>query len=179
MIRRINLFAGPCSGKSSLAAHIFSEFKKESVKIELVQEEAKEWAYEGRKITKYDQLTLFAAQMRKEDLALRNGSELIVSDSPIMLAICYAKKYGFNCCESLYEIAKNFEEDYPSINIFLERNGGDYQKEGRYETYIEALHMDFLIKEYLIERNIKYNSSDFKNWEKIMSHIRRNIREKM
>jgi len=175
MIRRINLFAGSSVGKSSCAAHIFSEFKKNSLKIELVQEEAKEWAYENRTITKFDQLTLFAAQMRKEDLALRNGADLIVSDSPIILAICYADKYGFERCEELYRIAENFEEHYPSINIFLERNDGMYQQEGRYESYEEAVCMDLSIKRYLNEKSIEYEIKDFRCWDSITYHIKQYI----
>ena len=52
---RINLHSGPGSGKSTIAARIFYEFKVKGYSIELVHEYIKKWAYEDRKPKSYDQ----------------------------------------------------------------------------------------------------------------------------
>jgi len=155
MIRRINLYAGPCAGKSTIAAHVFSHFRAKQVNIELVTEYVKSWAYEERKITSYDQLYLLAKQLRQEDLILRNGVDLIVTDSPILLSACYAQKYGFPSVSALREIAAEFEKTYPSLNIFIERGRTPYNQSGRYETYEQAVEMDAAIEKTIFAAGVK------------------------
>ncbi|MGL1255121.1 hypothetical protein ACSTLX_25685, partial [Vibrio parahaemolyticus] len=87
-------------------------------------------AYEGRKPESFDQLTIFALQLRLEDTRLRH-MPYIITDSPLMMQTYYAKKYNFVSWPHLIGIAEDWEEQHPSLNIFLDREGIPYQKEGR------------------------------------------------
>jgi len=118
-IRRVNLFGGPGAGKSTIAALIFAHAKLSGKHIEHVQEYVKSWVYEKRDVSGFDQLYLLAKQIRREDLFLRSGVDSIVTDSPVMLAACYAKQYGLESWETLLRVVLDFEAKYPSLNIFL------------------------------------------------------------
>jgi len=147
--RRINLFAGPGGGKSVTSAWLFAELKKLQYKVELVDEYVKTWAYEGRAPTSFDQIYLFAKQARKEDLVLRNGIDFIISDCPLLLAACYAKKNTPELFKPLRELARQFDLKYRPINILLYRDDKPYESSGRYQTYEEAKEMDVFIEDTL------------------------------
>ena len=147
--RRVNLFGGPGVGKSTMAAGLYSILKQKGIKVELVREYVKSWALENRKIYPFDQMYFFAKQLREEDLALRSV-DLVVTDSPIDLVICYAKKYGFPCPSELQHILQKFEDEYPSLNYYIGRRGS-YDKTGRFETFEEAKQMDVTILEHVVQ----------------------------
>jgi hypothetical protein len=148
---RINLFAGPCSGKSTIAARIFYEFKVKNYSIELVCEYIKKWAYEDRKPKSFDQTYIFGHQLHSEDLVVQSGVKNLVTDSPIFMQVCYAKRHGYSLWETHLEQAKVFEEKNPSLNIFLDRTGIEYQESGRYEDHSQAIWMDGQIREFMDE----------------------------
>jgi nicotinamide riboside kinase len=175
MFKRINLFGGPCTRKSTLAARIFYDLKSINKNVELVQEHVKTWAYENREISAFDQLFLFSHQLRSEELALRNKVDFVVTDSPILLAICYSKKRGLRSWRSLQEIADDFETDYPSLNIVLSRSTSKYETFGRYESLIEAIEMDKQIRDYLNENNAKFIEFDLKEHDKVLGFIKNEV----
>jgi hypothetical protein len=142
MIRRINLFGGPGSGKSTLAHWLFSELKVSGESVEFVSEWVKEWAIEGRPVTKWDQLKILSQQLEAELRALKNGYDIIISESPLMLTAFYSEVYEFPCVDALLDIARNFEEEYPSFNVFLDREGIGYERNGRYESEDMAIKRD-------------------------------------
>jgi nicotinamide riboside kinase len=178
MLRRINIFAGPGAGKSTVAAHLFSQLKAAGVKSEIVDEYVKSWAYEGRKIASYDQVYLFAEQLRREDRVLRHGDQVqvIVTDSPVIMSICYAMKYGFGPWVHLLAIALDFDKKYPSLNIFLDRGDMQYAQDGRYENYEQALMMDNAIKTFLEMHNIPFDKVGYRDWEKVVSLAKEKLR---
>lgn len=141
-VRRINLFGGPGSGKSTLAAHLFSELKTRGVSVELVQEHVKTWAYEKREITAFDQVFLFAEQLRREHSFLANGVRFVITDSPLLLSLCYAERVGLKSWKSLLEVSDDFDVVYPAFNIFVERDMSVYEASGRYETPEQAMTVD-------------------------------------
>lgn len=156
-IRRISLFGGPACGKSSTAGWLFAQLKARHLRAELVQEAVKTWAYLGRKPESFDQVFLFAEQMRREEELLRNGVDLVVTDSPVFLAFCYAKHYGMPACEHLAGLSDAFDEKYGSLDLFLERPERPYVGMGRYHTHAQALEMDAFIMERLRQRGHPYH----------------------
>lgn len=151
-IRRINLFGGPCSGKSSSALDVCRNFKRVAAinpnihNVELVQEYVKTWAYENRVPQSFDQVYIFAKQLRREDVLLRSEQvDVTVTDSPIFLSYCYGEKYDAPGYEALLPIINKFEEKYPSLNIFIDRGNKAYVQKGRYQTEAEAKEMDAFI----------------------------------
>jgi len=152
MIRRINVIGGPGCGKTVMAAGLFTRLKKLGHNVELIDEYVKAWAYQGRQRKKYDQLILFARQLDREYLVLSSVDDIvIVTESPSAMSVPYARMHGFPEWESLLKIAMSFERDFPSYNIFLERNDCPYEEVGRYETIDEAEEMDRAILSFMSE----------------------------
>lgn len=153
MIRRINLFAGPGAGKSTIAAWLFSEMKTDGFAIEQVREYVKNWAYMKIHPTSFDQVYLLGKQMHEEDVPLRNNVDYIVTDCPIFLGACYGMRYNTRGVEHIVSLCNVFEEDYPSINIFIDRGNKPYKTGGRFQTEEEAREMDEFVMEKLNEHN--------------------------
>jgi len=149
-VRRINLFGGPGVGKSTTAARIFAHLKIKNVSVELVSEYVKSWAAMKRPIRKYDQLYLFGKQQQYEYRWLSHDIEIIVTDSPTFLSTIYAREYVSNeMADALITLDNLYEEDYPSLNIYLDRGDNDYKQEARYQDEGEARRFDRLIKDGL------------------------------
>lgn len=147
MIRRINLYGGASTGKSTSAAEVFASLKRRfpMSKFELVQEFVKIWAYEKKIPKGYDQNYIFAKQLRREEIPLRNGVDLIVTDSPLFLGYCYAFKYAPKLAQPILTIINEFEKEYPSHHVFIERGDKQYNPHGRYEDEEAAKQMDIFI----------------------------------
>ena len=148
---RINLYGGPCAGKSTTAAWLFSELKGLHYSVELVGEYVKNWAYQNRRVNYFDQIYLFGKQMQYEYGFLSHGVDHIVTDSPVFLSYCYSKKYlSSKVAHPLKELAAHYDEEHPCVNIFLDRSGKPYKQEGRYQTEEEAKALDEFIWQELL-----------------------------
>jgi len=179
MLRRINLYGGPGTGKSTTASDLFAEFKRMCVdtsmdrQFELTQEFVKEWAWEGRSIEGFDQTFIFANQQRKEEIPLRAGVHHIFTDSPLFLGAAYARKYHSKVFGPLITLAELHEEKYPGLHIFLERGDRPYVGKGRYENEDKARRMDDYIRSlldlYVGEDN--YISLPYNDWDGIVNIV--------
>lgn len=150
------MFAGPSAGKSTVAASIYSELKRRGKNVELAREYIKDWAYINRRPVSFDQCYVFAKQLHAEDLLFQGGVKSIITDSPINLAVCYAKAFGCPFWKDLFNISKEFDNKHPPLNIFLDRGNLEYKLGGRYETYEEALLADKRILDFLDEQQQAY-----------------------
>lgn len=166
-MRRINIWGGPGSGKSTIAAYLFAELKIRHYNVQFVEEFIKKWAYEKKIPTSFDELFLLTQQLHLEDLYLRNGVDFIVTDCPIFLCYCFAIREKMCFAEEIRGIVRHFENTYPSLNIMLDRKGIKYQEKGRYEKHEEAIAMDDLIEGVL--------QKDCSNYIKIRSQDREGI----
>ena len=157
-MRRINLYGGPGIGKSTVAAQLFAHLKVRGFEVELVNEWIKAWAWQGIKPGGFDQLYVFAKQLRKEDIVLRHGG-FIVTDSPLFTQLAYLKQYGDDA-EHLYDaltiVGNAWEKKYPSLNILLDRGNREYRQKGRYQNERQAKEIDNLVKEALDKLEIPY-----------------------
>lgn len=142
----INLYGGPGSGKSTSAAYLYYLLKAGGENVELVREYVKDWAWEGRKISTYDQIYFLGKQVRRESL-LYGKVNYIVTDSPVMMRMYYAQRY---CSLGLAEGVRSgtlafyrqaVEDGHKHIHILLQRNK-PYKSEGRYQTEAEAVEID-------------------------------------
>ena len=143
---RVNLLGGPCAGKSTTAAWLFSQLKLALVSVELINEYVKSWAYEGRKIHTYDQVYLIGKQMQYEYRFLKNGCKNIVTDSPVCLSVVYAEP---KLKPALRKLTDVYEMEFPSVNIFLQRGNKTFVQEGRYHNLEQAKMIDDLILEQI------------------------------
>lgn len=146
----INLFGGSGSGKSTMAAFIFAYLKIQRYHCELVHEYVKSWAWEERKVGKYDQSYIFGKQAKRESI-LYEKVDIIVTDSPLLLVPFFEKKFTGKeyIAQSVFnfiDFAKQNGVEYH--NFFIERPK-QYDPRGRYETEEEAKENDRLLKEFL------------------------------
>lgn len=172
MIRRINLYSGPCCGKSVMAASIFSQLKIANRNVELIAEYAKELAFSKIQIKPYDQLSIFAEQVAREYRVLSSDPNIVtISDSPVPLSIVYARKYQFKSYKHLVSIARDFELEFPSLNFFLERSDCEFSQVGRYENYEESKLMDREIKSFLDEHSIPFITVKYNDIATVLQKI--------
>ncbi len=182
MIRRINLIAGPAAGKSTTSAFLFSEIKRYcninniDTKVELIQEFVKNWAWGGRKIDGWDQWVILINQLEREYHLLRdNRVDLIVTDSPLLMYPYYAERGNCPVRESIIHIVREFDIQFPALNIFLRRNNKKYFQHGRYETLEQAREADEGIKSHLICRGISFMEFDYEDSESILDYVLKSV----
>jgi nicotinamide riboside kinase len=179
MFRRVNLYAGPGNAKSTLAAYLYAQLKIKDCNVELVREFVKEFVYLKIRIESFDQLFIFANQIRQEDLVLRNGVDFIVTDCPVMLGIAYCKHYGLHGWQGLEIIEQDFEKKYPSLNILLKRSPDiPYKEFGRFQNKEEALKVDNLIHRLLKETKREYFEFFPNQFDDIMTCIDKHLQAK-
>lgn len=139
--RRINFIGGPGCGKTTLASRIFSELKLRNVTAGLVFEAAKEYAIQAIPIKQWDQVFLLGEQIKRETRFLDNGYAVILTDSPLSLNYTYSKQwFGKDALalEGIKHLIWKYEEEYPSINFFLDWDSTYYEPVGRYQSASEA-----------------------------------------
>lgn len=170
MIRRINFYGGPCSGKSTTAAWLFSELKKHGKNVELVTEYVKSWAIAKKPIYSFDQVYITGKQMQYEYRFLANGIDTIITDSPVFLGGCYADFYHpeLNIGKHIHAICEEYEMHCPSFNVFLDRGDKEYVTTGRYQTKDQACELDKLIKRKLGRHNINFVTLPFQDPQEIL-----------
>lgn len=174
-IMRICLYGAPTSGKSTVAAWLFSQLKQKGFNIELVSEYIKAWAWEKRKPMSFDQAYIFAKQLHAEDVILRQGkhSVHIVTDSPLPLQLVYAKYQNCKFVDQLQQISKLFDNDNPTVNIFLKlRKDADYSGEGRIHEPHELLHLECLILNLLSSYGLPYIDATCVELDKILDYVK-------
>lgn len=146
-MRKINFYGGPGSGKSTVAALLYSELKVLQYRTELVREFAKDLVYQGMDLRKSDynlQLIIFAEQLRREIL-LSEHVDFIICDSPLFLNAYYAKE------DHLLKVAKdnNHKKD---IHIWIERDPNEhFESEGRSHNEKQSKKIDSEMKKFLTE----------------------------
>lgn len=150
---RLNLMGGPGTGKSLSAARLFAQLKERHFSVELVNEFAKAWVTEGRKITEETQTYFLGKQMHYESRWLNNGVQNIVTDSPVLVGPLHAEKYVSKAlADALYQVSTFYDARHPYHFIFLQRGDYPYQSAGRFQTEAEARAMDDFILQYITSR---------------------------
>jgi len=149
----INLYGGPGCGKSTSAAYLYYLLKCQGENVELVREYVKDWAWDNRKFSVYDEIYFLGKQVRHESM-LFGKVKYIVTDAPVYMTAYYAKLYcslGLaqgveKATVAFYQQAK--DDGHNHLHIYLQRNK-PYKAEGRYQTEEQALAVDTGILEML------------------------------
>lgn len=146
----VNLFGGPCAGKSTVRAGVFYELKVRGYSCEEASEWIKAKVYEGSPYIPTDQIYIFAKQ-RKLLRQIGDKVDIVISDSPLLLSLIY----DGNKDDSLRNLVVNeFNKDC-NVNFLLQRGHG-YDHTGRYQSEQEADAVHEKIKETLEELRIPY-----------------------
>jgi predicted ATPase len=143
-IRRICFFGPPGSGKTTLSAKLFADLKIAGFNIALMDEYIQKYIRNGTDIQSFDQFYVFAKLLNQEDIALRSDFDLVITDAPLLINVFYTKLRNDAFWEDQLSIAKKFEEEYPSLNIFLtaEKDKNKYNNKGRIHRFDQAVEME-------------------------------------
>ena len=160
----INLLGGSGLGKSTCAAALFSEMKMQGYHVELVTEFVKNWAWQGRIPSGYDQVYLFGKQAQSES-RLYGKVDYIVTDSPLLLSAFYERLHLKR--EIVFPAIINFlnyakENEIIHKNFVLTRHES-FDPRGRFETEERARQIDMELRKWLDDSKIDYeviNSND-------------------
>lgn len=136
----INLYGGPCVGKSTLAGDIFTKLKRAGVQAEIPPEIAKLHAQRGDMAYLADQLAVFGATQHQLNMSARSGAEVAVVDSPILLSMIYAPKPYLKAFPSL---VREVYDGFANTNYVLQRQDEKgYSMVGRIHDEEEAKSLD-------------------------------------
>ena len=152
----INFFGAPGAGKSTEAARLYVALKDRGVNVELVREVAKDYAWgTGFEIPNRVPYYLFSQQAKLQEV-LRHKVDVIVTDSPLLLAPLYydgvvvpIDEYEFTC--------KYVFESFDNINFFIPR-GKPYNPAGRTQTSEESFDVEKKLLDLLERWNIKFHN---------------------
>lgn len=152
----INLFGGPGTGKSTIAAGIFHIMKINGYNIEYIQEYAKDLTY-GKDFTKLSDQLLILGEQHHRMHRMIGQVEYIVHDSPFIMGLIY---HDGPHKDAYTNLVTDMFNGYKNINIFLERNIEEhpYQEQGRSQDLSEAICVDEKIKDMLNTHNIEFHN---------------------
>jgi hypothetical protein len=146
----VNFFGGPCAGKSTAAAYLFSVLKAEGYSVELITEFAKDLTWEGRHLALETQAYVFGKQLFKMKRC-EDKVDILITDSPLLLS-CFYNNDPLLGDEFNEIVLRNFNA-YNNINIFLPPRK-EYKTEGRNQTKEEAEEISNEIFDFLTKKNI-------------------------
>lgn len=172
----LNFYAGPGSGKSTMAAGCFHELKSRGVNCELVTEYAKDKTWEGSPKSIFNnQLYIFGKQHHRQ-FRLIDNVDVIITDSPLLLSIHYANFYENPPLASAFEHLVSLTYfTFNNMNFFVDRVK-EYNPKGRNQTEAEAKAMDReildVLDRYGIERrHINGSKQGLKDLMEILSTV--------
>ena len=161
MSKIINLFAGPGTGKTSIAAGVLYELKKRHISCDAPYEFPKVLAWDDNQSAIKDQLYVLANQHR--GIVQSFGKvEYIVMDSPILLSLIYKNYYnGTEYPSSLYtelfdKMVLDIHSQYENLNIVLKRGVGLFNETERYQDLGQSIELDYMIMDTLDKNEIPY-----------------------
>ena len=154
----ISLYAGPCSGKSTSAAYLYAKLKSQGKKVEMVREYIKDWVWEGRVPSTYDQFYILGKQIRRES-SLLGKVDILITDSPVWLCGYYSTelappliKHGVEACiQGYYQQVKT--DGHKHVHVWVNRPNS-FDAEGRWHTEDQSKEIDVKLRPFLNQRGI-------------------------
>ena len=164
----VNLFGGPASGKSTVAAGLFCLLKMHNIRCEFVTEFAKDLVWEERYKTLKNQQYIFGKQYHKI-WRVFNQVDVIITDSPLLLSTIYMPE---NYSDSFVKNVIDTINTLNNLNILLNRQK-EYNNDGRYQTEEQAKIIDKDIKQKLFLYDMRWVEfyADFNSINKIVQLI--------
>jgi nicotinamide riboside kinase len=150
----VNLIGGPGTGKSILAADLFSVIKRNGITCDVSWEYIKRKIREKAKKVTLSQIYLFGKQ-QFQLFTLKDEVYVIITDSPLLLNPIYDKDE----CPLLKALVLKEYNKYDNLLYFVERDPNyEYETEGRYQDKEEAKIVDEKVKSFLFQNEIEYTT---------------------
>lgn len=134
----INLFGGPGVGKTTIAMRVFTELNMKQIKVEYVDEFAKEQTWNQSFKLMENQRLIFANQHQKF-WRLKDIIDIAVTDAPIFNSIVYSGKNDKN--KTFHADVFHEFNEYQNLNFFLKRET-EYKEHGRSQKLEDAIKVD-------------------------------------
>ena len=157
----INLFGGPCSGKSTTASKLFGKLKEEGYKVEYITEYTKDLVYAKDFFRLGDQLKVLAEQHHKQWMLLGQVDYLII-DGPFLLSNVYLTETSILPKKEFTEMVLKLFESYDNVNYFINRPTS-FQEYGRNHDVSESIIIDNKILEVLNDNSVNFEIVDCEN----------------
>ena len=169
----INLFGGPGCGKSTTMARIFADLKIQGYNAEMVSEFAKDLVYEQRQETMKDELYIFAKQHHRM-FRVNDKVDIIITDRPLLLTNIYASLYlpDDEFRTDLMKLVNTTFSGFININILLDREGVEYQTEGRLQDLEQSQKIDDMTKNELKKNDHVFKVFKSTDYEGIMNYVK-------
>ncbi len=164
----INLIGGPNTGKTTTALGLTYLMKMAGYRVKYVSEYAEEMVYEERSNILEDQLYILAKQNRRLH-RLRGLVDYVVTDSPLVLGLVYAKDGG---SPELRSLIHNYWNQYDNATFMLGRNSQmKFETQGRVQqSHTECLGIDDRIRKNLPSGTIELDLASG-NIDQIAAHL--------
>lgn len=139
MSKLINIYGSPGSGKSTFALFLVSEMKLRGLDCEYANEYIKYLIAKSQNHI-FDQLDILLEQY-KQISAFYYNSDIVVTDSPILLSTIYGESYPHQ--NQLFSLAKAFNSEFNNYNILIKppTNKEKYKDSLRLQNYEQSLEL--------------------------------------
>ena len=145
----INIYGGPGAGKSTTAAGVFYELKKNGYDCGLVTEMATELVYDEAFNVMNDQIYLFGEQWHRT-FRMLGKVDFIVTDSPLLMNIVYNSVKDEDFDKFIYSRIHKLK----SLDFFINRSDV-FSEVGRIHNLEQSKEVDKTIKELAKNNDIK------------------------
>jgi nicotinamide riboside kinase len=163
----VNIFGGPGTGKSTLAAQIFAQLKMQHIEAACPEEHAKLAIWSGQPWL-LDEQAILLGRTWETLSALVGRVDVVICDSPLLLCSVYA---GEREPLSFHNFVIDLHKRTHRLNLFIERPLDQaYSTNGRRENEDQALVMDQRIKAAL--RDAQEPFLEVSTTDDIVPHIR-------
>lgn len=147
-----NLYGGPGTGKSTVAALVFGKLKLAGVKAELVTEFAKDLTWEERHGALGFQPYVVGKQMFRIE-RVRDKVDVVVTDGPVLMGTVY----GGDMPDSWGDFVHSVHRSWDTFDVFLSRPPTKvYDPSGRNQSQEEAIELDVRILDMLDQHAVDY-----------------------
>jgi len=145
----INLVGGPGCGKSTTAAGLYAELKKEPLTVEFLREPIQRHILEGNTMRMASQISLFAEDLLQMD-SVNGKVDICIRDTSLLNNIVY------DCTDNylFHSLVLQEYHKYANLDFFINRQNIQFQEYGRIHTYQESLLLDERIKDIYRVSNI-------------------------
>jgi predicted ATPase len=154
----VNLFGGPCSGKSTTMAGLFYKMRLLHMNVEMASEVVKDSVFSGDNYVFKDQLYTFALQQKK--LSQLNGVvDIAITDAPLLLSHVYGTRHS----DALRSLINDEFDRYNNVNILLDASDIKYNPVGRRKSAESAHDVHEEIADMLLGLRYLYKPVEFMN----------------
>lgn len=142
MSNLINIYGGPGTGKTTVAAVLFARMKQKGMFVDMCMEYAKELVYTG-KLRGTNEYAIWDEQRRRHNVMLHGGVDFVITDAPLMQKVVYSQLFSGATDRELGDMvleAENTELRYTrSLDIMLPEPPKEIDLKGRVHGYFDSL----------------------------------------